>query len=381
MVVTQGKRVLIYGTFFILGSFFLTLGLVRAQAFLAPLVTAVIFSLLVLPLCRKMEKGPFNRMWASLLNTILLILASVVLVFLLSLQVRSFTNDWDLIKETMAPKLVELKTYLIENTPLGEEHFNSSPNSDPQAIGQNDPGTKAPEESAATAAGEPFSFLSMPSDPAGTAVGVLSSLSSLIGNFLLCFIYIFFFLNYRTRFKGFLMKLFPEDKRDEVKQVIEKSARVAGGYLVGKLLLMLVLFILYTIGLGISGVDNFIIVSALAAIFTLIPYIGNIIGMALAMSFGYLTSGDLMVLVGILLTFTISQFFESYVLQPFVVGDRVGLHPFFVILVVIIGNMIWGIIGMVLAIPVLGIFNVIFNHVKLFHPLAFLLNQEKERET
>lgn len=381
MEVTQGKRILLYGTLVILGTFFLIQSLVRAQAFLAPLITAVILSLLVLPLCRKMEKGPFNRIWASLLNCVLLMLASLVLVFLLSLQVRSFTNNWDHIIQTMTPKVEELKTYLIQNTPLGAEHFESSQNSRSQGSSQGDSEATASGSSSATNAGKPFSFLGMPSNPTGKAMGVLSGLTGFIGNYLLCFIYIFFLLNYRTRFKQFLMRLFPKEARKEVKQVIEKSASVAEGYLVGKLLLMLILFVLYSIGLGISGVDNFIIVSALAAIFTLIPYIGNIIGMALAMGFGYLTSGDPMVLVGILLTFTIAQFFESYVLQPYVVGDRVGLHPFFVILVVIIGNMIWGIIGMVLAIPVLGILNVIFNHVKLFHPLAFLLNQKNQRET
>lgn len=368
MARTQGKRILIFGTFFIVGIFFLILSLVRAKGFLAPLVTAIILSLLVLPLSRRMEKGPFSRVWASLFNSLLLVLASLVLVVLLSIQVQSFARDWDQIRETMEPKIESLQTYLVQNTPLEPTDFTPRVRSSDQ---QSSKGTQSQSQ------GGIFSSLTS-SNPAGAAMGALGSISSFVGNYLLCIIYVFFLLNYRTRFKEFIMKLFPKEKRGKVKKVSEKSARVAEGYLVGKLLLMLVLFVLYTVGLGISGVDNFIIVSALAAIFTLIPYIGNIIGMALAMSFGYLTSGDPMVLVGILLTFTLAQFFESYVLQPFVVGDRVGIHPFFVILVVIIGNMIWGIIGMVLAIPILGILNVIFNHIEVFNPIAFLLNQKNE---
>lgn len=367
---TQGKQILIFGTFFILGIFFLILSLIRAKGFLAPLLTAVILSLLVLPLSRRMEKGPINRVWASIFNSLLLVLASLIIVFLLSIQVQSFAQNWDQIKETMKPKIENIQTYLVENTPLEPEGFMAGVNSSNQQIANNsNQNTQSQPERGI------FSSLAL-SNPAGAAMGVLGRISSFIGNYLLCIIYVFFLLNYRTRFKEFLMKLFPKEKRAKVKKVSEKSARVAEGYLVGKLLLMLVLFVLYTIGLGISGVDNFIIVSALAAIFTLIPYIGNIIGMALAMGFGYLTSGDPMVLFGILLTFTLAQFFESYVLQPFVVGDRVGIHPFFVILVVIIGNMIWGIIGMVLAIPILGILNVIFNHIEVFHPVAFLLNKK-----
>lgn len=73
---TQGKRILIFGCFFIIGIFFLILSLIRAKGFLAPLATAVILSLLVLPLSRRLEKGPFNRVWASLLNSLLLVAAS-----------------------------------------------------------------------------------------------------------------------------------------------------------------------------------------------------------------------------------------------------------------------------------------------------------------
>lgn len=283
----------------------------------------------------------------------------------------------------MKPKIESLQSYLVENTPLESAHFKASSDSGNQQSKEPDSASLANgnnQNPQSQSAGGIFSSLT-PSNPAGAAMGALGTISSFVGSYLLCFIYVFFLLNYRTRFKQFIIKLFSKDKQEQVKTVSEKSARVAEGYLVGKLLLMLVLFVLYTIGLGISGVGNYIVVSALAAIFTLIPYIGNIIGMVLAMSFGYLTSGDPMVLVGILLTFTIAQFFESYVLQPFVVGDRVGLHPFFVILVVIIGNMIWGIIGMVLAIPILGILNVIFNHIEVFHPVAFLLNQNNEQES
>ncbi len=382
MDLSPGKRILVYGTFLIVGSFFLILSLVRAKAFLAPFTTAVIFSLLVLPLARRMERGPFSRAVASLVNSLLLLLASLVLLLLLSLQVRSFTQEWDQITQTMKPKIENLKQYLITNTPLEAHHFERGQNKDQsESSAQEEPASSSSQNQASQSTGSSSSsFLSPSSNPLNQAMGALGMVSGVATNFLLCLIYIFFLLNYRTHFKGFLLRLFPRENRPEVKEVIEKAARVAEGYLVGKLALMVLLFVLYVIGLGLSGVSNFIIVSALASIFTLIPYIGNIIGMALAMAFGYLTSGDTMVLVGILATFTIAQFFESYVLQPYVMGDKVGVHPFFIIVIVIIGNMMWGVIGMVLAIPILGILNVIFNHIPVFHPIAYLLNKNNEKD-
>ncbi len=134
---------------------------------------------------------------------------------------------------------------------------------------------------------------------------------------------------------------------------------------------------IYSIGLGVSGVNNFILVSVIAALLTLIPYVGNIIGFTMAVAFGYLTSGDITVLIGIALTFTLTQFVESYILQPYIVGEKVDVHPFFVIVSVILGNLVWGIIGMILAIPILGIITVVLLNIKELKPLGILLSKEE----
>jgi predicted PurR-regulated permease PerM len=128
----------------------------------------------------------------------------------------------------------------------------------------------------------------------------------------------------------------------------------------------------------LSGVENFILVAVIASLLTIIPWIGNIIGFAMAMVFGYLTSGDINVLWGIVITFTVSQFLESYVLQPYIVGDKVGLHPFFVILFVILGGAVWGLAGMVLAIPVMAMATVIFQNVEPLKPYGFLFSKNSD---
>ena len=205
----------------------------------------------------------------------------------------------------------------------------------------------------------------------------VSGFSGFLANYLLTFVYVFFLLNYRHIFKDFLLRVFPDEKRQNVKKIMNKSIKVAPQYLIGKLMLMGLLAILYSIGLGISGVNNFILVSVIAAVLTLIPYVGNILGFTMAVAFGFLTSGDTTVLIGIALTFTVTQFVESYVLQPYVIGERVDVHPFFVIVSVIIGNMIWGIIGMILAIPIMGIIVVILLNIKKLKPLGILLSKTK----
>jgi predicted PurR-regulated permease PerM len=353
---TVHKKLLYPLVALLVGAFFLFTGLADAKDFLAPLVTAIILALLLIPLGNLMERK-LNRLVSSLLSTILLLLFSFGVFVLLSFQIKNFVDDWDKIKETMAPKIEQLQNYAYEHTALSSEDLE-----------------KYKEEN------DMQSFLTSSGNSGEKAFNFINSVTSFISNYLLTFIYIFFLLNYRKRFKSFILKLFSKQRKQEVKQIINETARVAQFYIRGKLILIIILSILYSIGLGISGVNNFILIAVIASFLTLIPFIGNIIGMGLALIFGYLTQGETSILIGVILTFTVVQFIESYVLEPYIVGDKVDIHPFFVILSIILGNMIWGVMGMILAIPVLGILNVIFNHVPSLEPFGYLLSTDEEKD-
>lgn len=332
----------------ILATYFLFLGIFKAKGFLAPLVTAIVLSLLVLPLSQKMEKY-MKRPFAAILNSVLLFLISVGLMILVSFQVRSFAEDWPKIKETMEPKVEQVKSFALKHTPLDQEDLKNTEN-DSKSSG---------------------------SEMARRIADFMSKLSSFMANYLLTFVYIFFLLNYRQIFKNFIIRVVNDSRKENAKDIMRKSSKVVSQYLIGKLILMGLLAILYSVGLGLSGVNNFILVSVIAAVLTLIPYIGNIIGFAMAVAFGFLTSGEISVLIGIAITFTVAQFVESYVLQPYVVGDRVDVHPFFVILAVILGNMLWGVIGMILAIPIMGIISVTLLHINELRPIGILFSKKK----
>lgn len=251
----------------------------------------------------------------------------------------------------MEPKIQQLKAFVLEHTPIDESDLQ-------QDEQQNDSGGSMVNQSGQQGALE-----------------ILNQAFSFFGNYLLTFIYIFFMLNYRKRFREFILHLFPDQKKPEVEEITQKSANVVQQYLVGKLILIGILAVLYSIGLGISGVSNFILVSIIAAILSLIPYFGNILGFFLALVLGYLTSGEVMVLVGIIATFSFAQFVESYILEPYVVGEKVDLHPFFVILSVIIGGAVWGVAGMILSIPILAILTIVFLHVTSLHPFGYLFSK------
>ena len=340
----------------------------------------------------------------SFLSTFLLFLTALGFLALVSFQIQSFAGKWPKIKETMKPKVEQAKSYLFEHTnmqPSDLQHSGrdlpfTSESSGGQKTGSqgqnsgNENSRARDGNTSGTDSGEATTGESQETSQASgggsmtqkgkKAFSFLMKTVGFIGSFLLVFIYIFFLLTYRKRFKEFLLRLFPKEKNIEVKEIIDKSAKVTQQYLVGKLMLSGVLAVLYSIGLGVSGVSNFILISLIAALLNILPYIGNIIGLTLALAFGYLTSGETSVLIGILITFSVAQFVESYLLEPYLVGDKVDLHPFMVILVVVLGGSIWGIMGMLLAIPVLAIITIIMLHIPPLYPLGFLFSRKSSKK-
>ncbi len=172
------------------------------------------------------------------------------------------------------------------------------------------------------------------------------------------------------------LKWCQKKRKESTGKILAESVGIAQSYLFGKLLLIILLAIIYSAGLSFSGLEDAILIAVIAAILTLIPYVGNFLGYGLAIVMAFLSGLGLPVAVGVTLTFVVTQFIESYVLQPYIVGDKVNLNPVATIVVVVLGGSVWGIIGMLISIPVLGILKVVFDQVPALHSLGYLIGQE-----
>lgn len=343
----NGKKILIYGAVFITGAYFLFLSLVKAKPFIAPLAVAMVLAMLLVPAARWMEKK-IKRVYTSLLLTFFLLLLSLGFMGLIGLQIQNFVADWDKAKQKIMPQVEQLEQYIYAKTPLQK-------------------GDLKEQMPSAGGVGK-------------QAIGMLGGLYTFAGDFLLTLIYVFFLLNYRRKFRQFFLRLFPQRSRKEVNTVLFDAVKITSGYLYGKFLLMVFLAIMYAVGMGITGVNNFIIISLLAALLSIIPYIGNIIGFGVAIGLGYIAEGDTTALIGIVATFTVVQFVESYLFEPYVVGDQVNLDPLMTILSVVAGSLLWGVTGMILSVPILGMVNVIFSHIKPLKPYSYLLSADNEEK-
>jgi len=344
----------------VVGLYFLFYGLSKAQGFLVPLVLAILVAMLMLPVASKLESWGVSRGWASFFSDLIILLFIAGLVWVLSFQVKSVAEDWPKIKEQLKPKITKVEEFISDK-------FGISPQEQEKKIKEQLPLMGSESEKSSEPSG---------SSAGGGAQSVVQQVIGAMGSTLLTFVYIFFFLLYRDKFKKSVLKFFPPEKTDEVMDVINHASKVAQQYLTGRFILILILAILYSIGLSITGIKYAILVSVLAAVLSLIPYIGNIIGVVLALAMALFTGGSTNALIGVIIVFSITQFIESYILEPFIVGRKVDLNPVMTIVVVVLGEAVWGLPGMIIAIPVLGIFKIIFDHIPVLRPVGYTLGEE-----
>lgn len=386
------KRLLFVSTLVIVGLYFVFFGLTKAQGFLAPVVTAILLALLMLPLSKKLESHGIGRGWSAFICVMVLMAFVAGIFFVVSLQVQSAAKQWPQMEQKIQPKIEQLQQYINKHTGFTAQ----SQQQQDSATGQS---SRASSSAASTSATSPPAETN--NQPSGTAVGsgqkqgqssqsfsmqsaakkagsaVLSFLG-LLGTGLLTFIYVFFFLLYRRHFRKSILNMVSVEEKHRTGDILGGISNVAQNYLLGKLILIIFLAVFYSIGLSISGVKQAILISVLAAVLSLLPYVGNIIGLVLALALGMFSGGSSGAVVGILITFGVAQFIESYILEPYVVGEKVQLHPVFTIIAVVLGEHVWGIIGMVIGIPVLAVVKVIADHVPVLHPLGYALGEEQQ---
>lgn len=150
----------------------------------------------------------------------------------------------------------------------------------------------------------------------------------------------------------FLRSIFPEKTEDYILEIYYRAKRKIGRWLQAQILLSLSIGLLVYIGLSIIGVEHALLIAVLAAALELIPIVGPIFSGLIAVLIAFATTLSLPTTLWTLIVFLIIQFLESNVLVPLFMHRAVHLHPVVVIAALMVGSQIFGIIGMVLAVPI-----------------------------
>lgn len=176
----------------------------------------------------------------------------------------------------------------------------------------------------------------------------------------------FFFLKDRLVFSRLTKSVLPEEHSDRILHSLDKINHLLSRYFIGLLLQLFIVFILYLIVLLIFGIDNFFVIAFLCAVLNIIPYIGPLIASVLAAILTMINNlgGDfqseiLPTTIYVLIGFWIVQVIDNNVSQPFIFSNSVNSHPLEIFLVILIAGFLFGIMGMIIAVPLYTILKVV----------------------
>ena len=173
----------------------------------------------------------------------------------------------------------------------------------------------------------------------------------------------FYLLRDWDRLIAQVQALLPRDLERVLTPLALECDEVIAAFLRGQLLVMLALGTLYAVGLALVGLDFALLIGLVAGLASLVPYLGLAVGLVLAGGAVLFQGGDpLTALAGVGAVFAVGQTLEGMVLVPWLVGDRIGLHPVAVIFAVLAGGQLFGFTGVLLALPVAAVIAVALRH-------------------
>ena len=209
----------------------------------------------------------------------------------------------------------------------------------------------------------------------GSAVGLVSVLFNLV---LIPVIAAYLTIDFHKVVRA-LRQLVPRPVLPAVEKVFSEISHVLGVFLRGQLLVAMALGVMYTGGLLLARSPLALVIGPLAGLFSLVPYLGLVFGLGLALILTLLEYQDLLHPVGVLITFGVAQNVEGFFLTPRLLGKRVGLHPVWILVALLLGAQLFGIPGIVVAVPVAAALRVVLRHaVQSYRDSMFYLGPELE---
>ncbi|WP_263080222.1 AI-2E family transporter [Endozoicomonas sp. Mp262] len=202
------------------------------------------------------------------------------------------------------------------------------------------------------------------------------ALVEVIANLLLVPVVTFYLLRDWDRMVDNIRIMIPRNLEPVIVGLGKECDEVLAAFLKGQLMVMLALGIIYSIGLSLVGLKFAILIGLLAGVASIIPYMGFVIGFVTAILVAFFQFDSLVPLGFVALVFLIGQLLESWVLTPYLVGDKIGLHPVAVIFALMAGGQLFGFVGMLIALPLAAIIMVLLRHLHRNYKVSHLYHAD-----
>ncbi|MEX0721643.1 MAG: AI-2E family transporter [Balneolaceae bacterium] len=321
-------------------------GLYFAASILIPLAFGILFAMLMHKMANYFENRGMGRGASSTICTLIVFFVLVGLGAMLTRQLTLFTEDIPQLMDQLAENYNQIRQFIYENfgfSYLEQEQF-----------------LEERREELANNAGD---FIQ----------SALEGLMSAFLGFLLVLIYMFLMLLNRDKYEDIIALAAKEDVRGKSISIAKESSNVAQKYLWGRIQVMIVLGILYLITFLSFGLEYAVLLTIFGTLITIIPYLGPFISGIAPILIAIITGVDFTTIIVLAVLVFIIQLIESYVLEPVLMGSEVNLSPLSIIFILLVGNAVWGIAGMILFVPMLAMAKIYFDHMEDLKPYGRLI--------
>jgi predicted PurR-regulated permease PerM len=315
-------------------------GVVLMRSIIIPIAFAALFSLVLNPIAHRIERRTGKILSITIVLLGALVLLALMVWFIVS-QLKDLVSSLPDLEEKFFAAVVSVNQYI-------ETQFNIS--TDEQTVMMADA-----LKNLSVYLGE-----------------VLYSTSYLAYFFIQVPIYIFLFLLYREKFKEFFLAFNPAGELKWKKDI----DGVVRGYISGLAIVVLIAGTLNSIGMLALGIEHAIFFGFFSGALTLIPYVGITIGATLPALLALLTKDSAWYAIGVIGVHAVVQFLEGNFITPKITGSKISVNALAAILALLIGNLLLGIAGMILAVPAVGILKILMANSTSLKPFVILLEDK-----
>ncbi|HMV08445.1 MAG TPA: AI-2E family transporter [Cyclobacteriaceae bacterium] len=321
------------------------------RSLFVPLSFAVLISFVLYPVCRWLEQKGFGRMMAIVVSITGLMIAVLLIVMLLINQFFGFVEEWPLIHAKLTEAIANVRNFLAVDWGF-------------------------------SMAAQQRLIESVTDQSGGTIVQVLRHVFSAsafsVVMLILVPVYSVLILYYRKTWMVVLAKIFSSEKKEKLHEMIALTIQSYYSFIKGMAIVYLIVGILNSLGLLLLGVPHAILFGFIVAILTFIPYVGIIIGSLLPIGMAWITFDSVWYPAGVVAIFTVVQYLEANIIFPLAVSRKLNVNTLIMLLAIFAGGIIWGMAGMILFVPFVGIARLVADHNPRWKTWSLILGANAE---
>jgi predicted PurR-regulated permease PerM len=311
-----------------------------------PFAFALLISFVLYPVCAWMEKKGIGRMTAIAISVGLMTVVILLISLILVKQIVNFVGEWGDLQPRVTSAILRWQQSAIDYFGITQLQLD-------QWL------SKGIEQAFSSS----LKFI-------GGTISV--SAVSLVFAVLIP-IYVVLILHYRTLWKEVLFRLLPDESHERVNSMLSLTIEAYYNFIKGMGIVYLVVGLLNSLGLFFLGVPHAFLFGFVASILTFIPYVGIMVGALLPVTIAWATNDSIWYPIGVIGVFTFVQYLEANVIFPFAVSNRLKVNTLAVLLAIFAGGLLWGVSGMILFVPFVGIVKLIADHDPRLASIAMAL--------